>query len=88
MKKSIIQLVLLFVMALGFFSITPWLGCRSLSEISDINIPKDAVCFTDNHGVIAFHKHGLISKEPIRFVFHLLIMAIPFYFLIRSFKKP
>lgn len=32
--------------------------------------PPDAACFTNNHGRIAFHTHGLISREPLRFAVH------------------
>lgn len=78
----IARVVLLATMLLAFFSLTPWLGCRPLNELPStqqqkVEVPADAVCFTDNHGRVAFHQHGLISQEPYRFVGHLIAFLLP-----------
>jgi hypothetical protein len=80
---SLMQLALVVGIFLAFFSLTPWLGCRPISELPSgqqlpTPTPPDAVCFTNNHGHIAFHTHGLISQEPLRFAAHVAILIILF----------
>jgi hypothetical protein len=80
---SLMQLALVGGIFLAFFSLTPWLGCRPISELPSgeqllTPMPPNAVCFTNNHGHIAFHTHGLISQEPLRFAVHVAILIILF----------
>jgi hypothetical protein len=86
---SITQLALVLAMFAAFFSLTPWLGCRPLDELPSEqraakSISPEVVCFTDNHGQIAFHNHGLISQEPERFAFHVVGVIVPFGLLLLS----
>lgn len=96
MKRAVlsaIQLVLLLSAFAAFFALTPWLGCEPIDEMSSEQQanapvpPADAVCFTINHGEIAFHRHGLISEEPGRFALHLAAFVLPLSFVIASVLK-
>ena len=78
---SVIQLLLIGLAFAAFISLTPWLGCRPLSELPSTGsgtsvVPSDAQCFTDNHGQIAFHTHGLIALEPGRFTLHVATLVL------------
>jgi hypothetical protein len=79
---SVIQLVLVVLSYLAFFSLTPWLGCQPIAELNStgyfgVQPPQSTVCFTSNHGQIAFYQHGLISLEPGRFILHLIAFCFP-----------
>jgi hypothetical protein len=89
MKRVVVSAIQLLLVALGFAaftSLTPWLGCRPLTELplreaSALVVPRNAQCFTNNHGRIAFHTHGLISREPGRFALHVAALVIVLGFL-------
>jgi hypothetical protein len=89
---SILQLILVGGLFASFFALTPWLGCKPLAELPSASaasstVPADAQCFTDNHGQIAFHAHGLISEEPVRFAIHVAALLALFGLLLLSFWK-
>jgi hypothetical protein len=84
---SLSQLGLVGATGAAFFALTPWLGCRPLAELPidhSAAVPPSAMCFTDNHGQIAFHAHGLIAQEPLRFSVHVLAIVVPFALLVWS----
>jgi len=87
---SVAQLALVVAIVASFFSLTVWVGCRPLAELNpgqrgSMPIPQDAACFTDNHGQIAFHAHGLISQEPVRFAISVAGVLIPWFLLLSTF---
>jgi len=87
---SIAQLTLLVAIFASFFSLTVWLDCRPLAELTpeqrgSMPIPQGAACFTDNHGQIAFHAHGLVSQEPVRFAISVAGVLIPWILLLSTF---
>jgi hypothetical protein len=78
MKRSLLSLIQVALVGCAFvvfLSLTPWLGCESLTTLPEEyraqgSVPEWAVCYTNNRGQIAFHEHGLISREPLRFGLH------------------
>jgi hypothetical protein len=80
---SVGQLALLAAMYASFFALTVWLGCRPLAELTPEQrmakpVPQDAVCYTDNHGRLAFYPYGLISRDPVRFALNVAGVLVPF----------
>jgi hypothetical protein len=90
-RVVLVSAQLAFIVAgyLGFFGLTPWLGCHPLNQLpaerqSALIVPADARCFTYNHGEVSFHRHGLASEEPARFALHVAAFALPLSLLIWS----
>lgn len=54
--------------------VTPWVDCRPVDELpaSAGVAPPGTRCFTDRSGQLAFHRHGLPSEEPVRFLAQLI----------------
>lgn len=56
------------------------------TDLPDAHIaaPPNATCFTNEHLQITFHEHGLVSREPIRFLGHVAAFVVSYGLLLWS----